>query len=259
ICNYGSSPAYNVYVTLSPPSTITSGASSSLLLATPSVFYIKEIPPNSNMSFPVTFAFNPLGAQSFSGASTIINYGVAPLNIQISYEDPQGNSKSFTTSLALSIEPFIDIALTGGQAIYSSNDIKVTGTLINYGSSTAYRVEVVGSTGKQTSSYFVGDIDPSSQYAFRVDIPASQYVPIVNITISYYNAFNENINRTLQLSVINQQVNETSATTTTSTSEMPEEYIIALFIVAIFLLGAGYIIYRMYKTHQKDIEKRLPE
>ncbi|AFH42135.1 hypothetical protein [Fervidicoccus fontis] len=259
ICNYGSSPAYNVYVTLSPPSTITSGASSSLLLATPSVFYIKEIPPNSNVSFPVTFAFNPLGAQSFSGASTIINYGVAPLNIQISYEDPQGNSKSFTTSLALSIEPFIDIALTGGQAIYSSNDIKVTGTLINYGSSTAYRVEVVGSTGKQTSSYFVGDIDPSSQYAFRVDIPASQYVPIVNITISYYNAFNENINRTLQLSVINQQVNETSATTTTSTSEMPEEYIIALFIVAIFLLGAGYIIYRMYKTHQKDIEKRLPE
>lgn len=257
--NVGSSPVYNVMLTIKPaqsaPAPSALGATStSLLIATPSTIYIDALDPNSQMAVPVTFAFNPTGYQSMMGATTIMNYGVVPLTVSISYKDANGYSHSFDTTVTIALEPFIDIVVKDLKAEASGNVLEVSGTLINYGSATAYRVEVRVDAGGSSSSSFVGDVDPGSQTAFRVRVQASESLgDTAKLCVSYYNIFNERDARELPISItrVQPKVGEKP-----SGQALPALYGISLLtivLVAIFLVLVGLLIFRLYRSHMKKM------
>jgi len=248
--NVGSSPVYNVELTIRPVQGITSAP---LLIATPSTIYIDALGPNSQTAIPVTFAFNPTGYQSMMGTTTVVNYGVVPLTVSISYKDANGYSHSFDTTVAIALEPFIDIVVKDLRAEASGNILEVSGTLINYGSATAYRVEVKVWAGNGSSSTFVGDVDPGSQTAFRVRVPISESISdVATMSIGYYNIFNEHCVRELPISItrVQPKVEEKPA------REAPPTFygILTIALIAAFLVLVGFLIFRLYRSHMKRIQ-----
>jgi len=248
--NIGSSPMYNVELTIRPVQGVTSAP---LLIATPSTIYIDALGPNNQVAIPVTFAFNPAGYQSVMGATTIVNYGVVPLTVSISYKDASGHSQNFDTTVAIALEPFIDIVVKDLRAEAYGNILEVSGTLINYGSATAYRVEVKVWAGNGSSSTFVGDVDPGSQTAFRVRVPISESVSdIATMSIGYYNIFNEHYVRELPISItrVQPKVEEKPA------REAPSTFygILAIALIAAFLVLVGFLIFRLYRSHMKRVQ-----
>ena len=248
--NVGSSPMYNVELTIRPVQGV---ASTPLLIATPSTIYIDALGPNNQVAIPVTFAFNPAGYQSVMGTTTIVNYGVVPLTVSISYKDANGYSHSFDTTVAIALEPFIDIVVKDLRAEASGNILEVSGTLINYGSATAYRVEVKVWAGNDSSSTFVGDVEPGSQTAFRVRVPISESVSdTATMSIGYYNIFNEHYVRELPISItrVQPKVEEKPAHETSSTFYG----VLTIALIAVFLVLVGFLIFRLYRSHMKRIQ-----
>lgn len=251
--NLGSSPAYNVYLTIRP---VQSAMSPPLLIATPSVIYIDAINPNVETTIPVTFAFNPVGYQSLMGATTVMNYGVVPLTISISYKDANGYSHSFDTTVAIALEPFIDIVTRDLKAEASQGTLDVSGTLINYGSATAYRVEVKAYADGASSSSFIGDIDPGSQVVFRIRIRASELASeVVKLTICYYNVFNEYYQRELNVSITRLQPKVEEKTT--SEGFISFYGLLVIVLVVLFLAIVSFLIFRLYKLHMRRLRSEV--
>jgi len=247
--NIGSSPMYNVELTIRP---VQSATSTPLLIATPSTIYIDSLSPNSQVAIPVTLAFNPTGYQSAMGATTVVNYGVVPLTVSISYKDPNGYSHSFDTTVTIALEPFIDIVVKDLRAEASSDTLEVSGTLVNYGSATAYRVEVRVCAGNSSSSSFLGDVDPGSQTAFRVKVLVPGDVgDTAKLCVGYYNIFNEHYEREVTISITRAQPKVEER----PTGEAPSAFygVLAIAIVAAFLTSAGLLIFRLYKSHVRKI------
>jgi hypothetical protein len=256
--NVGSSPMYNVELTIKPaqssaaPSAL-SAASAPLLIATPSTIYVDLLGPNSEAAIPVTFAFNPIGYQSAAGATTVLNYGVAPLTVSISYKDANGYSHSFDTTVTVALEPLIDIVVRDLKAEASGNTLEVSGTLVNYGSATAYRVEVRVYAGGSSSSSFIGDVDPGSQTSFRVRVQATGGVGgTARLSIGYYNIFNEYGVRELLISVTQAQP---KAEERPAGEGLPTPYgLLTMASVAAFLALAGTLLFRLYRSHMRKIQ-----
>lgn len=259
--NVGSSSIYNVYITITPPSAPLGGQQATILIVTPSTYYVDYIGPGEELRIPLTLVFNPLVSQSMYGVSTMMSYGVVPLDVSISYRDPSGSSKSFRNQIALAVEPFIDIVLSDVKAQLQGGLLKISGTIINYGSSTAYRLSVQALVGNQTASFYVGDVDPGSTNAFRIDqqVPPGLRPSVVTLKVTYYNAFNEKLSREVEVSVV--EVSAPAPTTTpkpeTIVSKIGINALIAL--IGIFVLVAGILIFRLYKSHMKRLESASPQ
>jgi hypothetical protein len=258
ITNNGTSPAYNVYLTLSPPSSLLSSqATTSILLANPSTIYIPILEQRKTVSIPVTFVYNPFGSQSIVGTTAVINYGVVPLQISIQYRDAGGQQHTFNNQIALAVEPFIELSLTQVTTSLSNGTLKIGGTLINYGSQTAYRVNIIAYTSNLSSSYFIGDMDPASQSAFRIEVPVPSYVNKENVTliITYYNTYNELYRREINFQVSAQPTEtHTQITQTTGNILNNVEIRAAIVMIGAFLLFTAIIIYRMYSSHAKRMK-----
>lgn len=258
--NLGSSPVYNVYVTIRSAQSIAplqAATSAPLLIATPSTIYIDAMDPRVETEIPVTFAFNPVGYQSLTGATTVMNYGVVPLSISISYKDANGFSHNFETTVTIALEPFIDIVARDLRAEASQGTLDVSGTLINYGSATAYRVEVKAYAGGTSASSFIGDIDPGSQVVFRVRLRPSELVgEVAKLTICYYNIFNEYYQRELNVSIIQLQPKVEEKTTSVS-PQISFFGLLAIMLVALFLVLVGLLIYRLYRSHMRKLRSEV--
>jgi len=264
VANNGTSPAYNVYLTLSPPSSLLSSqASNSILIASPSTIYIPAIGAKEAISIPVMFVYNPFGIQSYGGGSTLINYGVVPLQVSVQYRDPGGQQHSFSNQIAIAVEPFIELSLTQMASSLTNGTLKINGMLINYGSQTAYRVNIVALVDNTSYSYFIGDVDPGSQSAFSIQVSVPQEKKSVNVTleISYYNSYNELNKREEAFQVFSSQ--PATASTTSPQQQLSilnlTEVKIAVAMVGIFLLFAAVLIYRMYSSHAKKLKEMKEE
>ncbi|MEM0046364.1 MAG: hypothetical protein QXR92_06960 [Fervidicoccaceae archaeon] len=256
--NEGSSPAYNVYLTLSPPSSIlTPQSSSSILIASPSTIYIKKIDAGQTISIPVTFVYNPFSSQSIMGSTSIVNYGVVPLQISVQYRDAGGQQHSFNNQIAIAVEPFIDLSLSGVSTFLSNGTLRVSGMLINYGSQTAYRISIDLFASNSSASTFIGDLDAGSQTAFRLDLQVPPSINKENVTmvISYYNGYNELTRKVVEFSVTAQPPEAPVQTTQQPSLLSVTEIRIAVVMVGIFLLLSGMLIFRMYRAHSKKIRE----
>lgn len=263
VTNNGTSPAYNVYLTLSPPSSLLSPqVSSSILLASPSTLYLQVLDAGKTVYIPVTFVYNPFGSQSISGGTALINYGVVPIQVSVQYKDAGGQQHTFNNQIALAVEPFIELSVTDVTTSLSNGTLKISGTLINYGSQTAYRVNLVAYTSNTSTPYFIGDMDPASQSAFRFEIPVPEYINKENVTlvITYYNTYNELYKREISFQVASQATGTSTQTSQPQTSLLNiSEVRVAVIMVGAFLLFAAILIYKMYSSHAKRLKEMKEE
>lgn len=243
----GSSPAYNVYITLRSLQT------NPILIATPSTIYLDKLEVGKEVEIPIKFAYNPTASQTALGATTMINYGVIPISIQIQYRDASGNQHVYETTIAIAIEPYIDLIIKDLKSELTNGNLRVSGTIINYGSATAYRVKVQVKASGIKSETYIGDIEAGGQIAFRIDLSR---IPMdtntAQIEIGYQNIFNEHYTRSI----------ETSITKIQKPVEIPPQevqspltsWIIITIALTIFLASMGIIIYKTYRSYMKKLK-----
>lgn len=241
IVNLGSSPVYDVYIVVSPYQ----GAP--ILIASPAVNYIKMIGAGERIESPITLAYNPLGSISQAGGTTFINYGAVPFMVSLIYRDASGALKSFNNTVTVILEPFIDLVIKDIRATGKNVSSSVSGTIVNYGSATAYRVEASLQVGNISRSTFVGDVDPGSEIVFKVDVP--KYASEGTLTMKYYNIFNELEHREMKVSI---ELQIEVPVTTPKEEGISLEMWIVIVAVIVFLAIAAFLIYRFLKTRSAN-------
>jgi hypothetical protein len=236
LINHGSSPVYDAYILVSPYQ------GTPILMASPAVNYIEKIDSGEECIIPMALAYNPLGFYSQVGTTSSITYGPVPLMVSIFYRDAGGYSRTFNNSVTVTVEPFIELLIRNIRATGTSSSSTVTGVIVNYGSSAAYRVEAEVKIGDTVQSSFIGDIDPGSEVAFRVDI--NKYNSTAVLEVRYYNIFNERESKKMNISIALQ---EEAAPPPTRAEELPIERWVIVAGVIVFLAVATLMIYKMMK------------
>ncbi|MEM0313215.1 MAG: hypothetical protein QXQ41_01515 [Candidatus Bathyarchaeia archaeon] len=141
----------------------------------------------------------------------------------------------------MTVEPFIELSIRNLRAVGSNKSTTITGIILNQGSSTAYRAEAEIVMGETSQTSFIGDIDPGSEVAFRVDIDRYNATAILNI--KYYNVFNEIETKQMPVKVYPK---EEAAPVVQPEQPQVERWIIVAGVL-VFLCGAAFIIYRTVK------------
>ncbi len=236
LVNCGSTPMYDAYIVISPHQ------ANPILIASPAVNYVKKIGPSETYTLPLTLAYNPLGFYAQTGAASYITYGPIPLMVSIFYRDASGYYRTFNNSVTVVVEPFIELMVRNVKATGTNVSSTVTGTLVNYGSSTAYRVEVELKIGNATSSETIGDVGPGEEVVFRVDI--DRYNETAILTVQYYNIFNEKESKEMGITVTKRTE---IAIPTAKEEEWPIERWVIVAGVIVFMAVAILLIYRMMK------------
>jgi len=234
--NRGSSPIYDAYLAISPYQ----GAP--ILIASPAVNYIESIGAGESVSIPITLAYNPLGFYAQTVGASSITYGPVPLMVSVIYRDAGGSSNMFNNSITVTVEPFIDLLIRNVRATGTNSSSTVTGIIVNCGSSAAYRVEAELKVGERVESSFIGDVDPGSEVAFRVDV--DKFSSSAVLSIKYYNVFNEVESKQINVTVKLQEE------TTTKPPQIEQPYLERWIIVAgviVFMAIAILLIYKMMK------------
>ncbi len=243
IRNIGASSIYNVYILIYPYHT------TPLVIASPSVIYLNKLDPDETKELSIQLAYNP-----YTTYQTTILYGTSPLMISVIYRDPAGVQKIYNTTYAVIIQPFIKIVAKDIVAVYTPGEgVKISGTLINLGSATAQRVEVSACVEGICRSSFIGDMDPGTQTAFRVDIPATQIRNYtLNLHIKYYNIYNilETLNLTYSISRI-----EATTTITTPQGLLAELDIYKIVVSSTVISAVIIALYMIYRSVSKSQRK----
>ncbi|MCX8177170.1 MAG: hypothetical protein N3F10_02585 [Candidatus Bathyarchaeota archaeon] len=235
IKNHGTSPIYDAYVAVLPYQ------GTPILIASPAVNYVEKVDPKGTVKVPITLAYNPLGFYGQIGGATTITYGPVPLMISLVYRDAAGYLRTFNNSVTVVVEPFIELTIRNLRAAGSNTSTTVTGIILNYGSSTAYRAEAEVIMGETVQTSFIGDIDPGSEVAFRVDV--DRYNATATLKIKYYNVFNELEAIQMPIKVY---LKEEAAPVIKPEQPQVERWIIVAGVL-VFLFCAALIIYRMMK------------
>jgi len=242
IINHGSSPLYDAYIVVSPYQ------GTPILIASPAVNYVEKIDPEEEHTIPIALAYNPLGFYSQTGTASSITYGPVPFMVSVFYRDAGGYSQTFNNSVTVTVEPFIELLLRNIRATGTNSSSTVTGIIVNYGSSTAYRVETELKIGDTVQSSFIGDIDPGSEVAFRVDI--NKYNDTALLTVRYYNVFNEKDSKEVNVSITLQ---EEATPPPIQAEEWPIERWVIVAGVIVFLAIATVMIYKMMKKSKSTV------
>ncbi|MBS7646965.1 hypothetical protein KEJ24_03930 [Candidatus Bathyarchaeota archaeon] len=245
IVNHGSTPMYDAYIVVSPYQ------GNPTLIASPAVNYIHRINPDEPCTIPLTLAYNPLGFYTQTGAASYITYGPVPLMVSVVYRDASGYYRTFNNSVTIVVEPFIELVIRSVKATGTNVSSTVTGTIINYGSSTAYRVEVELKIGDTAASENIGDIGPGEEIAFRVDI--NEYNENAILTVRYYNIFNEEESKEISVTIAKR---EEAVSPTAEEEKWPIERWVIVAGVIVFLVVSILLIYRMMKKTR--IEGSMP-
>ncbi|MEM2567727.1 MAG: hypothetical protein QXH20_04550 [Candidatus Bathyarchaeia archaeon] len=240
LVNHGSSPVYDAYVVISPYQ------GTPILIATPAVNYMERIPPGESLGIPLTLAYNPLGFYTQTGGVAAVTYGLVPFTISVIYRDSCGYKRVFNNSIVVTVEPFIELVLRNVKATSTGTTSKITGTITNYGSSAAKRVEVEAKIGSATGTWFIDVIDPGSDAVFTVDVGA--YAESATLTVRYYNAFDELASKSMNVTITLQE----AAQQQIRGEEFPIERWIIVAGVIIFLAVATALIYRTVKKSKLE-------
>lgn len=233
--NHGSSPIYDAYVLISPYQ------GTPILIASPALNYVREILPRKSHEIPLILAYNPLGFYTQTGGTMAVTYGPVPFMVSVIYRDACGYQRIFNNSITVIVEPFIDLTLRNVKATGTGTASTASGIIVNYGSAIAYRVEVELKIGDFTQSSFIGDVEPGSEIAFRVDI--NKYSDSAVLTVRYYDIFNKLESKATNITITLQEV----APPTVKGEEFPIERWIIVVGVIIFLAVAALLIYRTVK------------
>ncbi|MEM3703569.1 MAG: hypothetical protein QXX79_04010 [Candidatus Bathyarchaeia archaeon] len=236
LVNHGSSPLYDAYIVISPYQ------GTPILIASPAVNYVEKIHPGEERLIPVSLAYNPLGFYYQAGAASYLTYGPVPLMVSVFYKDAGGYYRNFNNSVTVTVEPFIELLIRNIRATGTNSSSTVTGIIINYGSSAAYRVEVEVKIGDAVQSENIGDVEPGAEVAFRVDI--DKYNSTALLTVRYYNIFNERESKEMGVSIT---LREEAVPPPVQAEEWLIERWVIVVGVIVFLAISTMMIYKMMK------------
>ncbi|MEM4789363.1 MAG: hypothetical protein QXM55_00250 [Ignisphaera sp.] len=249
IINTGSAPLYNVYVYLIPYS--------SILIPQQAVKYLDTLPPAKTTNLSYTLIYNPVSITMGGGIQTYLRYMSAPFSLSVVYRDVYGNTWFFNTSLAVLVEPFIDIVLLESRARFANGLITSSGTIANYGIASARSVVVRIVYGDKYQETLIGDLDPASQSVFRIEM---NFDRIISDTISLQILYRDDYGRilsenyTLPLQI---QLTETLTTTLIQQTVSLYNHYLVILIIVVFLIVVGYVLYRYVKAHTKVLETTI--
>jgi hypothetical protein len=244
-CN-GTAPAYNVYIDMTPTQ------ANPILIASPSKIYIEKLEPNKQVKIPVKFTYNPQATQTALGATTTINYGVTTMTMRITYKDPAGNEHTYQHLTAIAIQPYIDLTIKDLKAEEYGGTVRITGTIINYGSATAYRVKAQ----YMQSETYIGDIEPGGEAAFKIEA-SSTGSSKATIEITYQNAFNEK--ETIKVNATITRIQEVTPPQQQQPTRISWTTITIIAATTIFLAIAATMIYKMYKAYTRKMREEWKE
>ncbi|MEM4743886.1 MAG: hypothetical protein QXW24_02650 [Ignisphaera sp.] len=249
LMNIGSAPIYNVYVYLIPQTP--------LLIPSGGLRYVDTLRPNITEYISFQLVYNPMAL--FSGtAMQAVRYTTAVFMLTILYRDASGYIRYVNTSVASLIEPFIDLEIVNIKASGVGNTLTVSGTIVNYGLATARNVEVaVLEESRVLGRSFLGDLDPASQYAFRVEASVDRPISPLILRISYRDEYG--ISRYVELPIaVSYEQRSVASTARVNQEQIPlmTHYII-ITLVALFLASIGLILYRYVRKHIHKLSERI--
>ncbi len=236
--NIGSAPIYNVYVYIVPKTP--------LAIPSENVFYIPVLYPDKLYKVNTTLIYNPIRVSMGIG-SQYISYSSIVMLVGIMYKDVLGYTHTFNTTVSSIIEPFIDIRLADTKAEIRGSTIIVSGTILNYGIATARNVEVMAIASNISKSTFIGDVDPSAQIAFRIEL-RNVHANRITLVISYVDDYGATHSKKYILNVF--RISSTTYTVTTSTARSPpfESFkVISIALVGAFLFTIALAIIKFLK------------
>ncbi len=246
--NVGTAPIHNTYIMVVPQSPVALPAEGPV--------YVGTIGPNQTIVVPVTLVYNPVKLVQLGGEA--LEYQSLPILITVAYRDALGYQHVFNTTVATIIQPFVHLALSQDtRAKLEDGRLTVSGAIINYGISTARSIRVLVEAGTARGSAFVGDLEPASQAAFRVDVegvPAE--TKTVKLVISYLDNYGREHTRTFTLGV--EHVKPKKATTTTPQPRLVElaaSHWAVVVMVAVFLAVTAAAIILYLRRHGRVVEQ----
>lgn len=241
VVNEYDSPVYNVYIALIPASNnaIPQGA----------VKYVDMIPGNSSVRIRYEIIYNPISISIGGGATASPSSAV--FTVSLIYRDVYGYIGSINTTLSAIIRPFINLELTEDtSARYYDNagKLSVNGVILNTGLAQARSVYVKVFYGDASGYMFIGDIDPSSQTPFRVDLYSSRYLDNCSLIIEFKDEYNTLY--TLRYDIPVQLVHQQTTTMPQTSGIEGYYYLAVILVVALFLVAVFYLLYRYINRHR---------
>lgn len=249
VINTGSAPLYNVYVYLIPYS--------SILIPQQAVRYLDVMLPAKTVNLSYILIYNPISVTAGGGVQTYLRYMSAPFSLSVVYRDVYGNTWFFNTSLAIIIEPFIDITLLDSKARFANGLLTVSGTIANYGIASARSVVARIIYDNKYQETLIGDLDPASQSAFRIEMKTEKTVSdSVSLQILYRDDYGRILTENYVIPLQIQVVETPTATQTQQILPLYNHYLV-ISIIVVFLVIIGYILYRYIKAHAKALETTI--
>ncbi|MEM4535496.1 MAG: hypothetical protein QW764_05595, partial [Desulfurococcaceae archaeon] len=238
--NYGA-PVSNVYVALIPEAgnAIPQGA----------VKYIEKLDSYSSVKLRYELVYNPVQVLATGGLA--VSPTSAVFRVAVLYVDIAGTPRSFNTTLSAMIAPFIELRLVpGATARYTRGSLLVSGVLANMGISAARSVVVYVKYGETEAMSIIGDVDPASQTPFRVEVRTPYADDTCKLVVKYRDIYGSIYEFEEEIRVV-YVPEEVTQTPTVQQPPVDLFKLIIIILVAVFLSGVAYIIYR----HTKSVAK----
>lgn len=244
--NVGISPVFDVYVYVYPQVPV--------LIPVEAVKYTSMLPPGKIVNTTLTLVYNPIGAM-VSGVQTYLRYTAVPFVVTIVYKDVHGYTRVLNTTFALLVEPFIDLVLSATQAYIARRELTISGVLSNVGLATARSVVIKAVYGNTSKDMLIGDVDPGSQTAFRLELGNVEFEShTAELYVYYRDEYGRVKVLVYEVPVVATQVEEAPITL----AKQPAlDYTYITLAVVVFLGIVAIAIYRYLKAHSRKLEKLL--
>ncbi|MEM4717433.1 MAG: hypothetical protein QXE81_01570 [Desulfurococcaceae archaeon] len=214
-----------------------------------SIKYIERLHGKSAVNTRFELVYNPV---TISIGGVPVSMSSAVFTIGVIYVDHNGVLHTFNTTLVVMIKPFIELTILPGiTARYSKGSLVVSGVIANIGISRALSAIIYVNYSGVGAVSIIGDLDPSSQSPFRVELKAPYEDDECVVIIKYRDEYGIEYFLREQLEVV--KIEET-----VTPAEIPQQQdiafrVIIVVIISVFLMGLFYVLYR----HSTQIMKRF--
>ncbi len=237
---YGSGVVHDVFLTVYP----------CIPVVTPykSVYYLGDLFAPNTYSLNIKLLYNPL----YLATTPIpVRYGSIPIVFTLIYTDELGYRHVVNTSSTIVLIPYIKLSIRDLKAVERDGVLRVSGTIVNTGSSIAERVKALFIVDNNVLSTFIGDIDPGSEASFSIEGLVNISVDKGLLVITYYDAYDQEHNYTVYLGIVHEKAGEEVIQPREGLGFL--EYTTIVSIVTVFLIVAGLMIYRTLKKHAERL------
>jgi len=235
--NLGGGDAIDVNVYLVP--------ASPLLIPSTSKIHVDKLNPGEKVEENIVLVYNPAATSMFGSGGGVEKPAAVPLTIALTYYDVLGRLHSQNTTVPLMLKPMIDVEFSDKpRATYKSGRLTVGGRVVNKGLAAARNLEVVVEVDGVKRASFLGDLEPSSQAAFRIDMEVASIPDSVITKLVYLDDYGNAWAKTYVVKVEVVRGNAT-ATVRAETHTIPVKTTLPVMaMVAVFLTASFIAIYR---------------